>query len=260
MKSKTLERSVLGTRPAAAVATKERLVASQRDMSKTILVCGHGPGISDAVAKKFASEGFSVALVARSADKVAAAAAALEAKGVKAAAFPADLGDPAAIKALVASARSKLGPITVIHWNAYTRAGGDLLQASPSEIRTSFDVGVTGLVVAVQEALPDLRAQKDAAVLITGGGLSVYDAKVDAMAVQWGAMGLAVTKAAQHKLAGLLTEKLRGDGIYVGEIVVLGLVKGTAFDTGNAQLEPSAIAGKFWELYAGRTLHTVNFG
>jgi short-subunit dehydrogenase len=51
-------------------------------MSKTIIVCGHGPGISDAVAKKFGAEGFSVALVARSADKLTAAVAALEAKGV----------------------------------------------------------------------------------------------------------------------------------------------------------------------------------
>ena len=39
-------------------------------MQKTIIVCGHGPGISDAVANKFGGEGFQVALVARSADKL----------------------------------------------------------------------------------------------------------------------------------------------------------------------------------------------
>ncbi len=32
-------------------------------MTKTILVCGHGPGISDAVARKFGAEGFSVAFL-----------------------------------------------------------------------------------------------------------------------------------------------------------------------------------------------------
>jgi NAD(P)-dependent dehydrogenase (short-subunit alcohol dehydrogenase family) len=34
-------------------------------MSKTILIAGYGPGISDAVARKFGAEGFAVALAAR---------------------------------------------------------------------------------------------------------------------------------------------------------------------------------------------------
>ena len=41
---------------------------------KTILICGHGPGISHAVAQKFGAEGFRVALVARSRDRLVAAA------------------------------------------------------------------------------------------------------------------------------------------------------------------------------------------
>lgn len=227
-------------------------------MSKTILICGHGPGISDAVARKFGAEGFSVALAARSGDKLAAAAASLEKAGIKAAAFPTDLGDPEAVKALVASAREKLGPIAVIHWNAYAGVAGDLLTAGAADIRKPFDVGVTGLVIAVQASLADLKAHKGA-VLVTGGGFAFYDPKVDAMAAQWNSMGLAVAKAAQHKLVGLLGEKLAGDGVYVGEVVVLGMVKGTAFDHGNATLDPSAIAGKFWEIYGARTERSVNF-
>jgi hypothetical protein len=31
-------------------------------------------------------------------------------------------------------------------------------------------------------------------------------------------MGLAVAKAAQHKTAALLHQKLAGDGVYVGEV------------------------------------------
>jgi NADP-dependent 3-hydroxy acid dehydrogenase YdfG len=42
-------------------------------MKKTILICGHDLGISDAVARKFGTEGFAVALAARSADKLDAA-------------------------------------------------------------------------------------------------------------------------------------------------------------------------------------------
>lgn len=229
-------------------------------MSKTILVCGYGPGISDAVAKKFGAEGFQVALVARSEAKLTAGVAALEAKGVKAAAFPTDLGDPKAVKAMIAGVRAKLGPITVVHWNAYAGVAGDLTTASPDDVRTAFDVSVTGLVVAVQEALPDLKKEKSAAVLVTGGGLAFYDPKIDAMAVQWGAMGLALAKAAQHKLVGLLGAKLAADGVYVGEVVVLGSVKGTAFDSGQATLEAASIADKFWAIYGGRAELSVNVG
>ncbi len=46
-------------------------------MTRTILVCGHGPGISDAVARRFGREGFAVALVARNAERLAAAVASL---------------------------------------------------------------------------------------------------------------------------------------------------------------------------------------
>lgn len=229
-------------------------------MSKTILVCGYGPGISAAVARRFGGTGFAVALVARSADKLEAAAAALRTQGVRAMAFPTDLGEPAGMAPLIGKVRQELGPITVVHWNAYAPTAGDLTTATPADVRRVLDVGVTGLVAAVQATLPDLRAQKDSAVLITGGGFAFYDAAVDAMATQWNAMGLAVAKAAQHKLAGLLAEKLRGDGIYVGEVVVTGLVKGTAFDSGNAQLEPDAIADRFFEIYSARSPASVVFG
>lgn len=217
------------------------------------MVCGHGPGISAAVARTFGDEGFQVALVARNAERLGAGAQALSAAGITAKAFPCDLGDPAAVARLVGEVRSALGPITVLHWNAYAGLAGDLTACDPNDLRTVLDVGVVGAVSAVQAALPDLRAQDGAAVLVTGGGFSTYADQVDAMIAQWNAMGLAVAKAAQHKLTGVLHQKLRADGIYVGEIVVLGMVKGTAFDQGNAGLDPADIAQAFWRLYQDRT-------
>jgi NADP-dependent 3-hydroxy acid dehydrogenase YdfG len=227
-------------------------------MSKTILVCGHGPGISDAVARKFGSEGFKVALVARSAERLEAAAASLRAANVEAHAFPTDLGDPAAVTAMVQRVRGAMGSVTVVHWNAYLGAAGDLLAAPPAELHRPFDVAVTGLVAAVQAAHADLKSHRGA-VLVTGGGFAFYDPKVDASVAQWKAAGLAISKAAQHKAVGILNATLKDDGIYVGELVVLGLVKGTAFDHGNATLDPHAIAARFWEMYGGRSETTANF-
>lgn len=222
-------------------------------MAKTIIVGGFGPGISAAVAEKFGAEGFSVALVARNTERLAAGVKALEAKGVKAAAFPTDLGDTAAVRALIGKVRTALGPITALHWNAYAADAGDLLTADTAALHRAFDVAVSGLLAAVQEALPDLKKEKGSAVLVTNGGFGLFDPKVDAYAVQANAMGLALANSAKHKLVGLLSEKLKSDGIYVGEVMVLGTVKGTPWDSGHATLEASAVANKFWELFQART-------
>jgi NADP-dependent 3-hydroxy acid dehydrogenase YdfG len=221
-------------------------------MAKTIVVCGYGPGVSHAVARKFGSEGYQVALVARRADNVTRAAAALGEAGIKARGFSCDLSDPAALPSLLSDVRGALGPITVLHWNAYSTAARDLTASQPAELRSSLDLAVVSLTSAVQAALPDLRAQPDAAVLVTGGGYGLYEKQIDLMAVQHGAMGLALAKAAQHKWVGLMHAKLKPEGVYVAEVTILGIVKGTASDRGNGTLEASAIAERFWEIARAR--------
>jgi short-subunit dehydrogenase len=222
-------------------------------MAKTILVCGFGPGISNGVAERFGKEGFSVALVARNAERLEAGAKALTAKGIKAVALATDLADMQAVPKLVERARDALGPIAVIHWNAYAGGAADLLTADAASIRAVFDVPVVALALLVQAALPDLRKAEGAAVLITNGGFGKMSPQMDAVGVQFNAMGLALANAAKDKLSGLLHAKLKGDGIYVGQLMVNGTVKGTRFDSGQANLDPHAIGEKFWSLYKGRT-------
>ena len=221
-------------------------------MSKTIVIGGFGPGISSSVAERFGQEGFNVALVGRDAERLQGGVRSLASKDVRAAAFPTDLSDPAAIETLISKVRAELGPVTVLHWNAYSNAGGNLLTAKPAEIRSVFELPVVGLLTALQAALPDLRAQKNSALLVTNGGLGLFDPAVDSMAVEWGTHGLAVANSAKHKLVRLLSAKLKPEGVYVGEVVVTSLVKGTPFDSGNATLDPRTVAAKFWELYQKR--------
>jgi NAD(P)-dependent dehydrogenase (short-subunit alcohol dehydrogenase family) len=224
-------------------------------MAKTILVAGYGPGISAAVAEKFGAEGFQVAIVGRSADRLAAGVRALEARGVKAAAFTADLGDPAAIRGMVEKVRGALGPIAVLEWTAYPpgNLAGDLLTAKPEELRSLFEVSVVGLLAAVQALLPDLRSEKGA-VLVTNGGAGFVDPNVDGVLTQHGLMGLGLANAAKHKLVGLLAKKLQADGVYVTEMMIAGTIKGTPFDQGSRPtIEGSTVAAKYWELYTART-------
>jgi NADP-dependent 3-hydroxy acid dehydrogenase YdfG len=222
-------------------------------MSKTIVVVGFGPGISTAVAERFGAAGFSVALVARNEERLAAGVAALKAKAIAAAAFPADARDPAAIRAALGKARAEFGPITVIHWNAYgATEAGDLLTTDPAAVRSVFDVAVVGLLGAVQEALPDLKSTNEGAVLVTNGAFGELTPQMDEYATNLKAMGLSLANAAKHKLVGLLAQRLKADGVYVGEVMVAGVIKGTSWDSGGDGIEPSTVADRFWELYQAR--------
>jgi len=222
-------------------------------MRKTIVVVGFGPGISTAVAEKFGSSGFTVALVGRNADRLTAGALGLKAKGIEAASFPADAADPAATRDALAKVRATLGPIAVLHWNA---AGGatvpDLVAADATAIRGIFNVPVVALLAAVREVLPDLKGSKEGAVLVTNGAFGEIDPQLDAYAVGSGAMGLALGNAAKHKLVGLLHARLKPEGVYVGEVMVAGTVKGSAWDRGSANVDASTVAGKFWDLFQAR--------
>ena len=126
-----------------------------------------------------------------------------------------------------------------------------MTKADVAELRSALEIATTSLVAAVQEALPDLRSQKGA-VLVTNGGLGYFDTSTDKMGVAWNAMGLSVANSAKHKLVRLLHHKLKDEGVYVGEIMVTGTVKGTAFDSGNATLDPAEIARQFWSAWQSR--------
>jgi hypothetical protein len=42
--------------------------------------------------------------------------------------------------------------------------------------------------------------------------------------------------------------------------VVLGAVKGTAWDSGSSTLEASSIAGRFWQIFSERRELSVHIG
>lgn len=224
-------------------------------LPKTLVIFGFGPGISSSVAETFAAQGFSVALVARSQERVAAGVAALIVQGIAAAGFIADAGDPEAVRSVIGQVREQFGSITAIHWNAAATGGtpaGDFLTAAPDEMHSIFDVSVIGFLAAVQEALPELRALGEGAILVTHGAFGELRPQVDEAAVQFKFMGIALANAAKHKLVGLLAQRLRDDRIYVGEITIAGAIRGTPWGN-ETSIDPAVVAQRFWELYQARS-------
>jgi len=193
-----------------------------------------------------------VGLVARNAERLAAGVAALKARGISAAAFPGDASDPVSIRDAIAKARAAFGGITVIHWNAYSGGdAGDVMATDPVAVGHVFDVAVVGLLAAVQEALPDLKNSKGA-ILVTNGAFGENSPQMDEFAINLKSMGVALANAAKYKLVGLLSQRLKADGIYVGEVMVAGMIKGTPWAPAGQGIEGSTVASKFWELYQAR--------
>jgi hypothetical protein len=128
-------------------------------------------------------------------------------------------------------------------------------------VKAVFDVAIAGLLAAVQEALPDLRTAGNGAILVTNGALGDLDPAVDRAAIAVSAEGIGIGNAAKAKLVGLLAARLQNEGVYVGEVTIAGVVKGTrAVIAGVPMIEGAAVAEAFWDLYRNRRDTRVRIG
>lgn len=218
----------------------------------TFIAFGYGPGISHATAQRFAREGYTIALVGRSTERLADGVARFKADGIVATAYQADASDPALVREAVARIRKELGPISAVLWTAF-RGGAvrNVLDTAPEDVTGAFGIGVSGLLACTQAALDDLKSSTEAAILVANGALGDNTSQADAYAKMLNNDGVALENAAKSKLVGILAERLRDDGIYVGEVTIVGSVKGTATAISGA-IEPSKIADLFWSLTRSR--------
>lgn len=227
-------------------------------MKKTILICGYGPGISHAVARRFGKAGHPVALIARNAQRLSDAVTELIAEGIQVRAFPADLSDVKAIRRTVMDVHEMLGPIGILHWNVFLDIEGDLLSTPPTDLSKSVDLRVVSYITAVQACMDDLVASKGT-VLVTSGVMALDDPKIDAFAVDYAAIAISV--AAQRKTTHILSHTLAPHDIHVGEVIVNGFVEGTPGGQGKSDtVAPTDVAEQFWELHIARQVHSVIVG
>ncbi|UAJ78968.1 SDR family NAD(P)-dependent oxidoreductase [Leifsonia sp. ZF2019] len=216
-----------------------------------LIVIGYGPGNGHAIAHRFGREGWSIALVGRRAERLQAGVAQLEATGVAAHAFVGDAGDPDSLRATLRAIRADLGPVSAVALTAYRNVVvDDVLIADPETVAHVFDIGVAGLLAAVQTTLDDLRTASGA-VLVVNGALGLHDDAIDGYAVSFGGDGVALECSAKTKLVGLLAARLRPEGVYVGEVVINGSVQGSPH-AGPTAIDPAEIAERLWRMAAER--------
>ena len=172
------------------------------------LVTGVGPGTGTALVRRFAAGGYRVAMLARDADRLAQLAA--EIPG--AAAFPVDLADLEALRAVLARVTGELGAPSVVIHNAVAGGFGTFESVKPEELEHRFRVNVTALLVLAQELAPAMAAAGRGAIVVTGNTSAWRGTAPFA--------GFAPTKAAQRILAESLARTLGPRGVHVAYVVV----------------------------------------
>jgi NAD(P)-dependent dehydrogenase (short-subunit alcohol dehydrogenase family) len=186
-----------------------------------VLVVGAGPGVGASVARRFGREGYDVALVARSPERLDVLGAELQAAGVTVGWTAVDITDVDAFTAAVERFGGFSGHLDVLHFNpsAFTQQGP--LTLSPDTLLDDVRLGVAPLLTLVQAARPFLSA--GARVVATGSRAADQP---------WHeAASLGVQKAGLRNLVRSVDAALRGEGIRAVTLTVDGtLERGTAFD------------------------------
>src|SRR5258708_12045014 len=128
--------------------------------TKVALVTGAGSGIGKASALALLKEGYSVVFAGRR--KEALDAAIKEGRGGKRAlAVPANVTDPASVKALFASTKKAFGRLDVLFNNAGTGAPPIPMEdLTYEQWKLVVDTNLTGPFLCTQEAIKLIKTQK----------------------------------------------------------------------------------------------------
>ena len=198
-------------------------------LTRTAVVVGAGPGLGLALARRFAREGYAVALLARSPER-------LDLAGLPAASTHAvDLADRKALVAALEAVRERHGDPEVLLFNASATVMGAPTQVDPDAVTDALAVGVVAGVVCAQGLAPAMIAAAGGSLLFTGGGTALKP---------WAAgTAIGLQKAALRNYVLALHEELAPLGVHAGTVTVHGMIAPAT------PYAPELIAEAFWDLH-----------
>lgn len=205
-------------------------------MTSLLIIVGMGEGNGLAIARRFAKEGFAIAMIARNQNKLQEYREQLQGSGYEVYDFVADAGDEASLKSAFVSIQEQLGNPDVLVYNAAVPRMENVLNTSFETLVNDFKVNVAGALVATQAVIPAMQAQGKGTILLTGGGFALYPSPDFA--------SLSIGKAGIRSLANTLAGALKSQNIRVGTITICGTV-----DAADPKYSPDRIADKYWEFY-----------
>lgn len=200
-------------------------------MRKTLFITGASSGIGAATARAAATDGWNVALFARSADKLQKLKSEI---GDAALAISGDVTDADAVKTAVDQAASHFGSIGAVFANAGLGLDtSGTAEGDPEEWRNMIDVNIMGLLYTARAAIPHLKQTK--------GHMVMTGSAAGRMHIKGSIYG--ATKWFVHGYAGNMAEEMRDWGGRC-TVVAPGMVDTGFFSEPKPdKLQPEDVAG-----------------
>lgn len=214
---------------------------------RTAVIIGAGPGLGASLAKRFAKEGYTAALIARSAEKVKAIQDEIESLGQKALSIKADVTNDEDLNKAFKLIEQNSGHTEVLIYNAGHFQMQSVLDIDPEGFRESWEINCMGAFTCSKLALPSMLDNKKGTIIFTGATASK----------RGGAMfsRLAVGKFGLRALAESMAREFGPKGIHVAHTIIDGqintpsLIERSPDRIPETLLSPDAIAEQYWQLH-----------
>ena len=176
---------------------------------KVAVVTGGGRGIGAATARALAAQGAHIAVLARTAEQIAAVAESIRNQGGVGEAVRCDLSDPKSVTDALAEVERKLGPIDILINNAgVVWPVGPTAQVDAAAWIEALTINLTGPFLCIRTVLPAMLARRWGRIVNISTGAATGTGMVPANAYSVG-------KAALEMLTINLAEELKDSGVLV---------------------------------------------
>jgi len=182
------------------------------------VVVGVGPGIGAATAKRFAREGYVVALIARRTEHTSVVEKDIRESGGEAVSFQVDVSSEESVKAGFKSVRGTIGDPQVLVYNAAARRfkTQGINELSAEEFHNFWKINCFGAFLVCQEVVPAMINSNCGTIIFTGATASVRALS--------GFSSFSVGKFGLRALAQSLAHELGPKGIHIVHVIVDGKV------------------------------------
>ena len=181
-------------------------------MSKVCVVAGVGPGNGTSCCRRFAAEGYSIAMLARNSEYLNSLAAEVD----NSVAITCDVRDPKAVVSAFDQISNELGEVDVLIYNAGSGEWNNVEQTTIEGMESSWQTNTLGLLVAGQQVIPAMKTKETGAIVVIGATASLRGGA--------NSTAFASAKSAQRSLAQSMARRLGPMGIHVSYVIIDGII------------------------------------